>query len=164
MSSLESKSSQAEVHLPFNTKEEIIISQGFDGPYSHNSFSIHNILFDFRFALDFILPLGTIIFAPCDGVVKSIIHGIGEYYEGLDPKKGRRVQGTSIFISHHVTEEYSRGIFSYMQHLDPSSFLVEVGDSVKCGQSLAKTGKTGWIGPIPHLHLHLQHGGTVINI
>lgn len=146
-----------EVQLPFDQNQnEIVISQGFDGPYSHNRFSVRTCQYDLRHALDFALPLGTVVQAARQGIVRYLINGNG-HYTGSDPKEGRKSVAASAIIAHPDISGFPGVVYSHYQHLDPESFKVEVGDQVECGQPLAKTGMTGWTGEIPHLHLHFQY-------
>ena len=146
-----------QAELPFDRRQnEILISQGFDGPYSHNRFFNRTCEFDLRYALDFALPLGTAVRAARQGIVQYLIKGNG-HYEGSDPKEGRKSVAASAIIAHPDISGFSGMVFSHYQHLDSESFQVKVGDKVESGQPLAKTGKTGWMGEIPHLHLHFQY-------
>jgi|GEM_PF-1322135 len=146
-----------EAELPFDPKQnEVVISQGFNGPYSHNISSVRRCRYDLRYALDFALPLGTQVSAACRGIVSFIIRGNG-YYEGCDPSEGRKVKASSIIISHPDINGFPKMIFSHYQHLDPESIQVKPHDIVEPGQPLAKTGRVGWVGEIPHLHLHFQY-------
>lgn len=143
--------------LPFDHSEnEIVISQGFNGPYSHNFSSVRTCRYDLRYALDFALPVGTIVKAARKGIVRYIITG-NESYTGSDPEQGRKAKASAIIISHPDLSGFPRTIYSHFQHLDPKSFCVKSGDTVEAGQPLAKTGLTGWVGEIPHLHLHFQY-------
>lgn len=144
--------------LPFDTgQNDVVISQGFNGPYSHNRFLVRGIKYDLRYALDFALPCGTTVLAVRDGIVRMLANGDGSYYEGTDPDVGRSTSAASLTISHSDITEYPGMVFSHYQHLDPEGFIVKSGDFVRSGQSLAKTGKTGWIGTVPHLHFNFQY-------
>jgi len=147
--------------IPFDTKKhEVIISQGFNGPFSHNK--IRGV--DLRHSIDFALPFRTEIRAVRDGIV-SVVIGNGVCYRGLDLEQGRSIAPTTtITIEHEDLKEGKFVIFSMMQHIDPASILVESHDQVKKGQVIAKTGLDGWVGPIPHLHLqfHKRHNITTI--
>ena len=146
-----------QAELPFDrSQNEISISQGFDGPYSHNHFSIRTVDYDLRYALDFVLPLGTQILAARKGIVRYIFNGRG-YYEGSDPIEGRKVVAASAVLAHTDITGFPATVYSMYQHFDPESLQVGVGQTVESGQPLAKTGRSGWIGENPHLHLHFQY-------
>lgn len=83
----------------------------------------------FHNGLDIAVPIGTDVISPLDGTVKS------KYFNS--------VGGNQLVISH---ETYQTGY----AHLDSS--LVNVGDKVKQGQIVAKSGNTGG-STGPHLHL-----------
>lgn len=63
--------------------------------------------------------------------------------------------GNTIFINH------GQGVHSAYLHLE--SFKVKVGDTVKQGQVIAKSGNTGSRTTGPHLHFGLYIGGTVVD-
>lgn len=150
--------SPVELQLPFDSDEhDIVITQGFDGPYSHNTFSSRRVNYDMCYSADFALPVGAEISATRDGVIKWLIPGNGEVYTGIDPEEGRKVRAATIILEHPDVVRSGRRVYSYFQHLDPDSFRFEMGDSVRSGQPLARTGLTGWIGEIPHLHLSTFH-------
>lgn len=139
------------IDLPFDSsKHEIVIGQGFNSPFSHR---IDDSI-DLKYSVDFVLPVGTPITAVQDGVVKHIRRN-RDYYDGLDPIKGRRAWSTNIDVVHPQFHDGRSDFFSMLQHLDPDSIQVCEGQNVYKGQVLANTGLTGWVGPIPHLHLSM---------
>lgn len=147
-----------EAELPFDANQnELIISQGFNGPYSHKRFTLRTCQYDMSYALDFALPVGTTVLAVRQGIVRFVIKGNGSCYTGSDPELGRETVAASISIAHPELGGYPNPLNSHYQHLDPGSFLVENGQMVKRGQPLARTGLTGWVGDPPHLHFHFQY-------
>ena len=88
--------------------------------------------------IDIGVPVGTPVKSIADGTV-------------IAANGGMRGYGNGIFVDHgmingkHVVSEYG--------HL--SSFDVKVGDKVKQGQVIAKSGNTG-ISTGPHLHLTIR--------
>ncbi len=83
---------QAGHKLPFRDKE-IIISQGYNGPYDH--FATRRkpnlqLLMDDTYSVDFVLPLGTEVLASKPGKVYGFINFFDEYYEGKDLETGLR--------------------------------------------------------------------------
>lgn len=135
------------IDLPFDqSKNRVVIAQGFNSPFSHKPASV----FDLTYSVDFALPIGTPVTAVQDGVVKRVMKD-RDCYRGFDPAIGRRNWASSV----EITSPDDSAIFSMLQHLDPDSILVTDGQRVVRGQVLAKTGLTGWVGPIPHLHVSM---------
>jgi len=138
------------IELPFDqNRNPVVISQGFDAPFSHNK----RISTDLTHSLDFALNPGTPVQAVADGVIDDITK-MNSCYRGFNPDLGRRAWATTIQVMHPQFNA-----FSFMQHLDPESIRVEKGQRVTRGQVLATTGLTGWVGPIPHLHLSMFEAG-----
>ena len=117
--------------LPFQEGNSHLLVQGYFGVFSHKE----------RAALDFKMKRGTNILAVRDGVVLRVKE---------DGSKGGwsrkfRSQGNNIVIQHN---DNSR---SGYWHLKKDGALVKVGDTVKQGQVIGLSGKTGYAA-IPHLH------------
>jgi len=117
--------------LPFENDGSHLIVQGYFGIFSHKE----------RAALDFKMKRGTKILAVRDGIVTRVKE---------DGSKGGwnrkyRSQGNNIIIQH---SDNSR---SGYWHLKKDGALVNVGDTVKQGQVIGLSGKTGYAA-IPHLH------------
>ena len=95
--------------------------------------------------IDFGVPIGTPVKAIADGTI-------------IAANGGMRGYGNGIFIDHgtingkHIVSEYG--------HL--SSFLVKVGDIIKQGQVIAKSGNTG-ISTGPHLHLTIRENNIPVD-
>ena len=51
-----------------------------------------------------------------------------------------------------VCLKHDDGTFAVYSHLAENSARVKTHDRVEQGQIMAETGKSGWIGPVPHLH------------
>jgi murein DD-endopeptidase MepM/ murein hydrolase activator NlpD len=117
--------------LPFENGNSHLIVQGYFGIFSHKE----------RAALDFKMKKGTNLIAVRDGIVIRVKE---------DGSKGGwnrkyRSQGNNIVIQH---SDNSR---SGYWHLQKDGALVKVGDTVKQGQVIGLSGKTGFAA-IPHLH------------
>ena len=117
--------------LPYEKGTAPFIVQGYFGPFSHKE----------RAALDFKMKRGTKILAARDGVVTRVKE---------DSKKGGwskkyRSDGNNIIIQH---EDGSRAGYWHLQY---NGALVNTGDTVKAGQVIGLSGKTGYAA-IPHLH------------
>jgi len=116
----------------------------YNGEYSHNKLAYAPS--DDTYSLDFKLPLGTPIRAAKEGRVRSFVNSYERYYSGLDFKQGTNYYTNHIFLIH---EDNS---FTLYSHLQKDSCVIQRDQYVTQGQLLAKTGLSGWIGSIPHLH------------
>ena len=117
--------------LPYDVGSSHLIVQGYFGIFSHQE----------RAALDFKMKRGTNILAVRDGVVIRVKE---DGAKGGWSKKYRS-QGNNIVIQH---SDNSR---SGYWHLQKNGALVNVGDTVKQGQVIGLSGKTGYAAT-PHLH------------
>jgi murein DD-endopeptidase MepM/ murein hydrolase activator NlpD len=117
--------------LPYENKTSHLLVQGYFSHFSHKE----------RAALDFKMKRGTKILAARDGVVVRVKEDGNK--GGLNKKF--RPYGNNIVIQH---EDGSRAGYWHLQH---NGALVNVGDSVKKGQVIALSGKTGYTA-LPHLH------------
>ncbi len=118
-------------HLPFETGHAHLIVQGYFSKYSHKS----------RAALDFKMKSGTKITAARGGVVVRVKE---DGKQGGWSKKYRPF-GNLIVIQH--ADSTRAGYW----HLQFNGALVNIGDTVKQGQVIALSGKTGYA-LLPHLH------------
>lgn len=117
--------------LPFEKGKSFKIVQGYFGPLSHKE----------RAALDFKMKRGTKICAARGGVVVRV----KEDGDRGGWNRKYRAYGNNIVIEH---EDGSRAGYWHLQH---NGVLVNVGDTVKQGQVIGLSGKTGYAA-IPHLH------------
>lgn len=92
-------------------------------------------------SIDLAVPVDTPVFASAAGEVVRVKDDSVRY--GNDKKYGQDVNYISLLHDEDEISEYL--------HLAPSSALVKVGDKVKVGQQLARTGLSGWLTD-PHLH------------
>ena len=95
--------------------------------------------------IDIGVPVGTPVKSIADGTVVAANGGMRGYGNGVFVDHG-------IINGKHVVSEYG--------HL--SAFGVKVGDKVKQGQVIAKSGNTG-ISTGPHLHLTIRENGIPID-
>uniref|UniRef100_A0A7C2JYL5 M23ase beta-sheet core domain-containing protein n=1 Tax=Schlesneria paludicola TaxID=360056 RepID=A0A7C2JYL5_9PLAN len=91
---------------------------------------------------------GLPVVAPADGVVVRVFDGdpdmpVGVLGGGTDPG------------GNHLVLKVAEDEFLFLCHLQPGSIAVQVGDSVRTGDVLAKIGNSGNTSE-PHLHIHLQ--------
>ena len=109
--------------LPYEEGSAHRVVQGYFGPFSHKE----------RAALDFKMKRGTRITAAREGVVVRVKED-GD--RGGWNRKYRR-HGNNIIIQH---PDGSRAGYWHLQH---NGAMVNVGDTVKKGQVIALSGKTG---------------------
>ena len=117
--------------LPYENMTTHLLIQGYFSHFSHKE----------RAALDFKMKRGTKILAARDGVVVRVKEDGNK--GGLNKKY--RPYGNNIVIQH------ADGSRAGYWHLQYNGALVNVGDSVKKGQVIALSGKTGYTA-LPHLH------------
>lgn len=117
--------------LPFEEGKSFRVIQGYFTKFTHRE----------RAALDFNMNRGTKITAAREGVVVRVKE---------DGKKGGlnkkfRSDGNNIVIQH------ADGTRAGYWHLKHNGAIINVGDSIKKGQVIALSGKTGFAF-VPHLH------------
>ena len=105
-----------------------------------------------RNAVDFLVPENTPVLAAADGVVTFI-------------KNDSRTGGPSMTYwldSNFIVLQHSHGEYSRYDHLAYKSTKVRIGQHVRAGQPIARTGMTGFT-YIPHLHFHvfIFNGGGI---
>lgn len=144
------------LQLPF--WGEWIVTQGYDGEYTH--------LGEWGKALDFMIKdthgstfrgNGYVcedyycykkpVVAVADGVVEEVTDNIEDNEPGNINTQNN--WGNTIVINHY------NGLYSQVSHLKKGSAKVKPGDTVKAGDILALCGNSGR-SPEPHLHFQLQ--------
>jgi murein DD-endopeptidase MepM/ murein hydrolase activator NlpD len=140
--------------LPFNF-DRVEISQGYNGPYSHFAMEKgRGILYDNRFCIDFVLPVGTPVLAAKHGEVAVFKNNSSDYYTGSELERGLQSSSNFILLRH------DNDFYTIYSHLTKGSAQVSNGDKVNQGQVIARTGKSGWIGSKPHLHFAVWENKT----
>lgn len=91
--------------------------------------------------IDIAVKTGTLVGAAADGIVTVASTNVGHY-------------GTAVFIDHQ------NGYITHYGHL--SKILVKVGQKVKAGQIIAKSGSTGR-STGPHLHFTVKKNGVSLD-
>jgi len=125
-------------HLPFANTDSYFVSQGFNGRFSHYT--------DYsRYAVDIAMPEGTIIHSVSDGIVMSI----AEDFDRGGATQKLLSQANVLRILH---DDGSMAIYA---HLLPDSVQVRIGQAVKVGQIIARSGNTGF-STGPHLHFAIE--------
>jgi murein DD-endopeptidase MepM/ murein hydrolase activator NlpD len=125
------------------------VDQAFGGKYSHSdAHSFHSV--------DISMDEGTPVRAARSGVVMSVesdFHGAGTDIA----KYGDR--------ANHIRVVHSDGTMAVYAHLALESVLVSIGDRVRAGEVIAKSGNTGFSSG-PHLHFVIQRnsGGTLVSV
>lgn len=124
--------------LPYEEGKTFRVIQGYFSRFSHKE----------RAALDFYMKKGTKVLAARGGVVVRVKEDgtLG----GL--KKKYRSHGNNIVIEH---DDGTRAGYWHLQH---NGALVNVGDTVKQGQLIGLSGKTGYAF-VPHLHFLVWRSG-----
>jgi murein DD-endopeptidase MepM/ murein hydrolase activator NlpD len=117
--------------LPFEEGESYFLVQGYFSRFSHRE----------RAALDFKMKRGTKICAAREGIVVRV----KEDGDRGGWNRKYRPYGNNIVIQH---PDGSRAGY---WHLQKDGALVNLGDTVKKGQVIAMSGKTGYAA-LPHLH------------
>ncbi|HUM65418.1 MAG TPA: M23 family metallopeptidase [Chitinophagaceae bacterium] len=117
--------------LPYEKGKKYCMLQGYFSPFTHKE----------RAALDFKMKRGTKICAARDGVVVRL----KEDGDRGGLKRKYRAYGNYVIIQH---EDSSRAGY---WHLQKDGVLVNIGDTVRKGQVVGLSGKTGY-SAIPHLH------------
>lgn len=119
--------------LPYKLATKQMVSQGFNGKFSHYG--------DSQYAVDFNMKEGTGVHAAREGIVVKI---------ESDSNRG----GASRSFEKHanyVTIEHSDGTLATYSHLKQNGVVVKVSTKVERGQLLGYSGKTGYAQG-PHLH------------
>lgn len=121
--------------------------RGCENPERDSPAHVDSLLEDLRHAVDFRVPEGTPVMAVADGVVS-------------DMYMGSRVGGPGVeyyFLGNWIDIRHSDGTVSHYEHLAPDSERVRVGEDVRRGQTIARSGSTGWVGN-KGAHLHFSVG------
>ncbi len=119
--------------LPYAAGEAYAVSQGFHGSYSHTGGD--------AYAIDFRMAEGTPVHAARGGVVvgsrdDSAVGGPSKDYE---------------WDANYLMIKHSDGTLGHYVHLQKGGNRVKVGDEVKAGEWIGRSGNTGHTTG-PHLH------------
>ena len=129
----------ARYQLPFRQGEEHRLMQGFGGPYSHSDEQAY-------FAIDIDMDEGTPVLAARAGTVMLVEDDF--FGAGTDIAQwGDR--------ANHVRIVHADGTMAVYAHLALETIDVKVGDQVRAGQQIARSGNTGF-STGPHLHFVVQ--------
>lgn len=119
--------------LPYEPGESYRVLQGYNSRFSHKGLE--------QFAIDFDMPEGTPVYAARGGVVARVVESNtrGCWEKGC----GRYANYIVILHGDGTTGEY--------YHLAKNGALVDVGDAVRQGDEIGRSGNTGHT-TMPHLH------------
>jgi len=121
---------------PFPEDLEVKIAKP-TGEYAHDNFP------ESRYAVDFLLEIGTPILAASDGIVIKIKSDSDKW--GLDIKLTNKAN--YVYIGH------DDGTYTEYLHLGKDQVVVEEGQEVNIGDLLGYTGLSGCMSE-PHLHFN----------
>lgn len=121
-------------------KSKVTMTVGAPGSGSHDG--------PYKGSVDFAVPLGTIVRAAADGIVTRVRDDSDKHGTTVD--FGQDVNYITVEHVHNELSEYL--------HLAKDSALVGVGDNVRRGQPIARTGLSGWLFA-PHLHFMVYKKG-----
>jgi len=124
---------QVRYRLPFEKGRTHRVSQGYDGRWTHRGQD--------RYAVDFAMPEGTTVCAAREGVVVDL----KESSKTGGPDEKYKDEDNYVSIAH------ADGTIGEYHHLKSDGVLVEIGERVTAGQSIALSGNTGY-STLPHLH------------
>lgn len=133
------KPSNLQIPPPYRKTKQFLISQGFNGQFSHNHRGS-------RYAIDIAMPIGENVLAVKRGIVADArddfsIGGAANYF--LDK-------------ANHVTIMHDDGSYAIYAHVLHGSLAVFVGQRVEMGRVLARVGNTGY-STGPHLHFVMRY-------
>lgn len=120
---------------PFAVAASYRVSQAFPDATTHTSA-------DSRYAVDFVMPVGTDVHAARSGIVFEVT--ATNYRGGLDPER----DGPSANLVRILHDD---GTYAEYGHLNRSTIRVQPGEVVNRGQYIADSGNTGFSSG-PHLH------------
>lgn len=123
--------------LPFAPGTRRFCAQAAHGLFSHKG--------DQRHAYDFAMPVGTPVLAARAGRVVAV----KEDSSRGGSSSAHAAEGNFVQVLH---EDGTRAVYL---HLVKDGADVAVGDVVRQGQPIARSGNTGW-SAIPHLHVHVD--------
>ena len=118
-------------HLPYQKSEEYKVQQGYFGKYTHQNDR----------ALDFEMPIGTMVSAARSGVIITQIEHNTKHC----------ANPTCISFNNYIEILHSDGSIANYSHLKFKSCKYKVGEYVNAGDIIAESGETGYTSG-PHLH------------
>lgn len=135
--------------LPYALSSSVRVSQAYPGTKTHGDPAS-------QYAVDFVMPVGTDVFAARDGVVIEVA---SDFFEsGTDYE----VDGPRANV---VRVLHADGTMALYVHLNWNTIRVVPGQRVRRGEYLADSGNTGFTTG-PHLHFVVQRneGGALVAV
>jgi murein DD-endopeptidase MepM/ murein hydrolase activator NlpD len=141
--------SQMRYTLPFRVEPgatPVSVTQVGGGTFSHQGKS----------AYDFAMPEGTDVVAMRAGIVSSVTmdNFLSKFAKGVCPEPVTIDCKTPGSEANSVVVLHDDGTYAQYAHLQQNSAAVQVGDYVRSGALLAKSGNTGF-STNPHLHVNV---------
>jgi len=135
--------------LPFALSTTVPVSQAFPDTTTHGDPGS-------QYAIDFVMPVGTHVFAARDGVVIDVASGFFEH--GTDLK----VDGPRANLIRILHDDGTMALYG---HLNWNTIRVVPGQQVARGEYIADSGNTGFTTG-PHLHFVVQRnrGGGLVSV
>ncbi|MBN1114863.1 MAG: M23 family metallopeptidase [Oligoflexia bacterium] len=131
-------SSMPEIKLPYQNGTSHLVTQGYNGDYSHDS-APHNL------ALDFEMPENTAIVAVAAGKVMAL----------KEDSDTNCTSSSCADSANYVLVDHGNGVYGRYVHMCKNCVDVETGDLVEAGETIARSGNTGW-STDPHLHFEMN--------
>jgi len=148
-------SEDSEYRLPVEGEPDI--AQGYNGASSHKRHKEKGKNFDHRHSLDFLLEEGSNVLAARGGKVVQVKDKSGKNYnpgsKSLDDLTEEEKEKAYAAVN-DVIIEHEDGTYGWYAHLQKNGSKVKVGDKVKVGQVIGKSGNTG-LSYAPHLHFEV---------
>ena len=132
------KKNQSLYRFPIKRQTKTLCIQG------NNTLSTHKGVHKYSF--DFLLPMGTEIYASRDGIVNETLTTVGNI---------------GFFKGNFVSIIHNDSTIAIYAHLKKNSIIVKVGDTIKTGQFIGNSGCNGRA-IYPHLHMHILKNGQSI--
>ena len=135
--------------LPFAPASRFPVSQAYPDSITHNDPSSEH-------ALDFVMPVGTGVYAARGGVVIEVASDF--FRSGTD----LNTDGPRANVVRVLHDDGTMGLYA---HLNWNSIRVVPGQRVQRGEYLADSGNTGF-STGPHLHFAVQRnmGGSIVSV
>jgi len=125
--------------LPLNKKNIICPKKKLP---SHSSQKLKNL----DYAVDFLVPVGTPIYAAASGKV---------IWVKTDSRAGGKNKKKYWNLGNRIVIRHKNGEYTAYEHLKYKGIIVKKGEKVKKGQLIGYSGDTGWSTIGPHLHFEV---------